>query len=184
MKKLTLILTVFVMTSLSYGDTLQFVNHKFVYQLDKKWKVFSRNSNEAYLDIVFKRDGIKDSKGMEVIPNAVIKLIRIESSSEKDTLSPIKVFTAVALLNFAPPEVMEDFKNSRNIGPEYGLSFEQSYGFNSPYYDNFNENHTCLYFTIYDEQRYGVFLMIDSTEEIYKKIKKEIVSFIKSVKLI
>lgn len=174
-----------MLTNSSFADTLSFDNHTFVYQLDKKWKVFSNSSDEGYLQIVFKRIGIKDSKGVEVIPNAVIKLIKTSSGDAvPDGLTPIQMFTSVALLRMAPPEVMDDFKNSKDISKEYGLHFEHCYGFNSPYRDGFNENHTCLYFTIYDEQKYGVFILFDSTEEVYKKIKQEVSSFLKSITMI
>ena len=143
--------------------------------------MFTEAPTEGFYDIIYKRIPIKDSKGIEVIPNLIIKLVKI--SSDNSGSSDVEIFTATSLINFAPPEVLDDFKKSNNLAKDYGLSAKNSFVFNSPYVDGFNARHTCLYFTIYRKEKYGVFICVDSTEEIFKMIKQEITSFIKSIKI-
>jgi hypothetical protein len=188
MKWIILFSFVCVSMVMAQSDTVQFVGHQFVYQLDKTWEVASHSNQEGFLDILYKRTPIKDSKGIEVIPNLIIKLVKIASvdsnKSTKDSVNEIDMFTGVCLLNYAPPEVMQDYKHSKNLATDYRLTLSNSYGFNSPYTDNFKVRHTCLYFTVYDKDRYGVFICIDSTEEIFNKVKLEITNFLHSLKMI
>jgi len=162
------------------ADTLYFNNHKLSYELSKKWKVFSKTPSEGYLDVIYKRTPIKDSRGIQVIPNLVIKLIKIVPDPSRDSTN-IEMFTTICLLNFAPPEVLNDYKNSRDLAPEFGLDPQNSFGFNSPYFDKFGSNHICLYFIVYDKERYGLFILIDSTEEVFPKIKNEVTTFLRSI---
>jgi hypothetical protein len=179
----------FASIAAAQSDTVDFDRHQFIYQLSRNWQVSSRSPSECCLDIIYKREPIIDSQGIEVIPNLWIKLIKILSKTSKrpvsDSVKAIDIFTMVCLLNYAPIEVFADYRHSKNLAPEYGLSDTNSYGFNSPYSDStFKARHICLYFTMYDRERYGVFLLIDSTEEVFDKVKTEVTRFTKSIKII
>ncbi len=187
MRLLILLTLISVSIVVPQTDTVRFDGHEFIYQLSSHWKRSSSSPSEAYLDILYKREPIRDSKGIAVIPNLIIKLIRIVPDTSRRTASDsvrlIDMFTGVCLLNYAPPEVFRDYRKSKNIAREYGITDTNSYGFNSPYSDNFGAKHTCLYFTMYERDRFGLFLCIDSTEEVFEKVKPEVMKFLRSMQI-
>jgi hypothetical protein len=167
--------------TVSYGDTLTFSNHKFTYGLSKVWEIAQQSEEEGYYTIILKRAPVVDKKGIEVIPNILIKLIKIAGDSTGS--DDIEIFTRTCLLYNAPPEVQKDFSASKKTKLKYRLPIANSYAFNSPYKDNFNSNHICLYLTALDLKKLGIFICIDSTDEVFKKIESEIIEFLKSISM-
>ena len=174
-------LFVSIFFTISHADTLTFNNHKFYYKIAKDWEIAQQSEEGGYYTIILKRSPVVDKNGIEVIPNILIKLIKTTSDSTGS--DDIDMFTRTCLLYNAPPEVQSDYSASKKVKLKYRLPIANSYSFNSPYKDNFNSNHTCLYLTALDSNKYGIFICIDSTDEVFKKIENEIVEFLKSISM-
>jgi hypothetical protein len=171
-----------ILFSVSGGQTITFNHHKFAYKISKDWEVSQQSEEGGYYTILLKRSPIIDKNKVEVIPNILIKLIKVADDS-KDSDNDIMMFTQTCLLYNAPPEVRDDFVASKNKEIKYMLPIANSYSFNSPYKDKFNSNHTCLYLTAFDSKKYGIFICIDSTEEVFATIENEVTDFLKSISM-
>ncbi len=181
MKRLIILSFIYISVAVAQTDTLRFGQHKFIYQLSDAWGAPKRSQSQGYLDISYKRAVIFDSKRVKIIPNLLIKLVKLNLDTLTSDSGGINIFTEASILKFAPPEVLDDYKQNINLASEYGLNIKNSYGFNSPYTDGYKTRHTCLYFTIFDEKRYGVFICLDSTEEVFEKIRSEVKKFLESI---
>ena len=177
-----LFLFISIFFTISRGDTLSFNNHEFFYKIAKEWEIAQQSEEEGYYTIILKRAPVIDKKGIEVIPNILIKLIK--TSGDSTSSNDIDMFTRTCLLYNAPPEVQNDYSASKKTKLKYQLPITNSYSFNSPYKDDFNSNHTCLYLTALDMKKFGIFICIDSTEEVFQKIENEILEFLKSISML
>jgi len=186
--KSLLIFFIAIFLNIALGAELKVRTGTFFYNLSSEWHSLPPDSNNYTSDIkalLFKRNEIADSKGVKVIPNILIKVMSSEGSSKDSTndSQKIDIVTRLFLMNNAPPEVLEDYKNSKGKKTpiNFSLPLTNYYIFDSPYKDNFKELHKCLYITFFKKDKIAGMILIDSTKEIYSKIQKEVEQFLKSI---
>ena len=184
-KLLTSVLILFLPLSLFSSD-LKLGKNTLSYNLSKEWNFLKSDSTEGTKNIWFKRNHITNSKNIDVIPNLSIEIFNIvpkENNKDSTDIEELDMIIMTLLLNKAPIEVLEEYKNSKGGSIKYSIPYKPSYGFVSNYTDNFGDNHDCYYITLMKENKVGVFIVIDCTQEVFPKIDKEVEGFLNSLTL-
>jgi hypothetical protein len=166
-------------------DTLLIDGHSFEYKIADAWRISERHSDSGYTTVILKRFPIIDKRNIRVIPNIMIKLVKVQLTDHTMSSNPdtsLFMFTGLSIMNFAPPEVYRDWGNPNNQVSKFRIPWQYSYTFNSPYRDSFFSRHVCLYLTAFDERRFGVLIIIDSTEEVFPLIESEVTAFLRSIR--
>ena len=183
-----MIILLFCFPLISSSQIITLDSNSFEYKLDTSWNIAERDSTEGIKRLLYKRNPIRDSNNIDVIPNIqilVFKIINDKNVKEKDDSDPFDIMTLVVLLNYAPPVVLKEYQLSKLKPPiKYQSNYKPFYGFVSEYTDNFNEPHDCYYFTLMNKDQIGVLILVDSTKEIFPYINKEILQFVSSFNII
>ena len=177
-----LVLLIFIPASLLSSD-FRLGDNTLKYNLSKEWNAFKSDSTEGTKYIWFKRNHITDSKNVEVVPNLGIEIFNIipEESNTYGSEDDLDMMIKTLLLSKAPPEVLKEYKNSKDDSIRFEIGYKPSYGFVSNYTDDFGDIHDCYYITLMKENEVGVFIIIDCTQEIFPHIEKEVKDFLSSL---